>query len=397
MASSVVRQEQLAGRRRPGRSVAEDPAQGSGWPPSEVRERHERFAALIRVEQPAILTAYANSLEASGSPLIADSHASGQAMMDASEIISDVAARVQGSDLQTERRYEMLPLIAGLAGSESQLSPADLLGAAGTFFDVTVSSLASHVKNDPELLPCFTTAIVALYENISRRIREATLAYTGYLLERVDQAHIDERHRIARDLHDRLGEGMSVALRQLELHELTSNTDSLTLSPRAAMAKEAITEAMRRLRVVTSDLRQESVRSLEKALIQYIDAAARDVAADADVRLRVSGDETWASPTIIDQAFLIIREAIRNALRHGTPRMVLIGVAFAPHQLRAWVEDDGCGYVSGPCADPVSGGTGLTSMRERAALIGGRLTISSIPGHGTHVELLVPLPGHPDE
>jgi len=377
--------------------VAEDPAQGSGWPPSEVRERHERFAALIRVEQPAILTAYANSLEASGSPLIADSHASGQAMMDASEIISDVAARVQGSDLQTERRYEMLPLIAGLAGSESQLSPADLLGAAGTFFDVTVSSLASHVKNDPELLPCFTTAIVALYENISRRIREATLAYTGYLLERVDQAHIDERHRIARDLHDRLGEGMSVALRQLELHELTSNTDSLTLSPRAAMAKEAITEAMRRLRVVTSDLRQESVRSLEKALIQYIDAAARDVAADADVRLRVSGDETWASPTIIDQAFLIIREAIRNALRHGTPRMVLIGVAFAPHQLRAWVEDDGCGYVSGPCADPVSGGTGLTSMRERAALIGGRLTISSIPGHGTHVELLVPLPGHPDE
>ena len=377
--------------------MAEDPAQGSGWPPSEVRERHERFAALIRVEQPAILTAYANSLEASGSPLIADSHASGQAMMDASEIISDVAARVQGSDLQTERRYEMLPLIAGLAGSESQLSPADLLGAAGTFFDVTVSSLASHVKNDPELLPCFTTAIVALYENISRRIREATLAYTGYLLERVDQAHIDERHRIARDLHDRLGEGMSVALRQLELHELTSNTDSLTLSPRAAMAKEAITEAMRRLRVVTSDLRQESVRSLEKALIQYIDAAARDVAADADVRLRVSGDETWASPTIIDQAFLIIREAIRNALRHGTPRMVLIGVAFAPHQLRAWVEDDGCGYVSGPCADPVSGGTGLTSMRERAALIGGRLTISSIPGHGTHVELLVPLPGHPDE
>jgi signal transduction histidine kinase len=320
-------------------------------------------------------------------------------MMDASKIIADVAARVQGSDIQTDSRHEMLPWIIGPAGAESQLSPADLLCAAGTFFDVTVSSLASHVKDDPELLPCFTAAIGALNENISRRIREATLAYTGYLLERVDQAHIDERHRIARDLHDRLGEGMSVALRQLELHELTSETDPLTPSPspRAAMAKEAIIEAMRRLRVVTSDLRQESVRSLERALIQYIDAAAGDVAADADVRLRVSGDETWASPTIIDQAFLIIREAIRNALRHGTPRMVLIGVALAPHELRAWVEDDGCGFVPGPRRDPVSAGTGLISMRERAALIGGRLTVSSIPGQGTHVELLVPLPGCRDE
>ena len=190
---------------------------------------------------------------------------------------------------------------------------------------------------------------------------------------------------------------MSVALRQLELHELTSETDPPTPSPRAAMAKEAIAEAMRRLRVVTSDLRQESVRSLERALIQYIDAAAGDVAANADVRLRVSGDETWASPTIIDQAFLIIREAIRNALRHGTPRMVLIGVALAPHELRAWVEDDGCGFVPGPRRDPVSAGTGLISMRERAALIGGRLTVSSIPGQGTYVELLVPLPGCRDE
>ena len=377
--------------------MAEDPSEDPGWPPSKVRERHERFAALIRAERAAILTSYANSLEASRSPVIADSRASRQAMIDASEIIADVAARVQGSDIQTDSRYEILPWIIGPAGAGSQLSPADLLRAAGIFFDVTASSLASHVKDDPELLPCFTTAIVALNENISRRIRKATLAYTGYLLERVDQAHIDERHRIARDLHDRLGEGMSVALRQLELHELTSNTDPLTPNPRAPMAKDAIAEAMRRLRVVTSDLRQESVRSLETALIQYIDAAARDVATDADVRLRVSGDETWASPTVIEQAFLIIREAIRNALRHGTPRMVLIGVALAPHELRAWVEDDGCGFVPGPRPDQASAGTGLTSMRERAALIGGRLTVSSIPGQGTHVEFAVPLPGHRDE
>jgi signal transduction histidine kinase len=377
--------------------VAEDPARDSGWPPSEVGERHERFAALIRGERAAILTSYAKSLEALRSPVIAEPRARDQAMADASQIIADVAASVQGSETRVGGRYEMLPWMTGAARTESQLRPADLLRAATAFFDVTVNSLARHVKDHPELLPCFSTAIVALNENISGRIREATLAYTGYLLERVDQAQIDERRRIARDLHDRLGEGMSVALRQLELHELTSGKDPLTPSPRAAMAKDAITEAMRRLRVVTSDLRQDSVRSLEKALIQYIDSVAGDLAAAADVRLRVSGDETWAPPAVIDEAFLILREAIRNALSHGAPRMMLIGVALAPHELHAWVEDDGCGFVLVHRAASVFAGTGLAAMRERAALIGGRLTIASVPGQGTHVELLVPLPGHHDE
>ena len=186
---------------------------------------------------------------------------------------------------------------------------------------------------------------------------------------------------------------MSAALRQLELHEITREKDRLTARPRVETAKEALTEAMRRLRVVTSDLRQESVRNLEKALVQFIDS----VAADADVRLRVSGDETWAPPAVIDETYLIVQEAIRNALSHASPRMVLIGVALAPYGLQAWVDDDGCGFGPANGADPASAGTGLVSMRERADLIGGRLTIASVPGQGTHVELVVPLPGHRDE
>jgi signal transduction histidine kinase len=113
------------------------------------------------------------------------------------------------------------------------------------------------------------------------------------------------------------------------------------------------------------------------------------------VRLRVSGDETWASSTVLEEAFLIVREAIRNALRHGDPQLVLIGVALAPHELHAWVEDNGCGFTTS--AHPVFTGTGLASMRERAALLDGRLTIASAPGQGTQVELLVPLPGRRDD
>jgi signal transduction histidine kinase len=373
--------------------VAEEPTQDLAWPPSQVSERHERFAALVRAERSAILASYTRRLKALDSPVLAEPGACDQAMTNAAEIIADVAASVQGGQIRIDGRYEMLPWMIGSGRPAAQLSPAELLRAAAAFFEVTVNSLARHVRDDPGLLPCFTAAIVALNENISRRTREATLAYTGYLLERVDQAHIDERHRIARDLHDRLGEGMSVALRQLELHELTSGDGQVCPGPKAAMAKEAIIEAMRRLRVITSGLRQESVRSLEDALIEYIDTAG----VDADVRLRVSGDETWASSEVIDEAFLILREAIRNALRHGAARTVLIGVALAPHELHAWVDDDGCGFVLDDRAAGIFTGTGLASMRERAALAGGRLTIASVPGQGTHVELLVPLLGRRDE
>jgi signal transduction histidine kinase len=371
--------------------VVDDSIRDSGSPRSEVGEPSERFAVFMSSQRETILACFAKRLEESHSPVTAAPRAFEEAMANAANILADVAATLRGNCVRIDDRYQIPPWMSGSGGASSQLSPADLLRAAVAFFDVTVDCLADGIKDDPGLIPCFAKAVVALNEGISARIREATLAYTGYLLERVDQAHLDERRRIARELHDRLGEGMSVALRQLELHELAEGQPARVR--RATRAKDAIAEAMRRLRVVISDLRHEPVRSLEKALIEYIDS----VAADADVRLRVSGDETWAPPSVIDEAFLILREAIRNALRHGRPRMLLVGVALAPYELHAWVEDDGCGFSPPPGPGRASTGTGLASMRERATLLGGRLTVASVPGQGTHVELLVPLPGRGDE
>jgi signal transduction histidine kinase len=368
--------------------VAAESARYAGRPFGQADERHLRFAALIRAERAAILTSYAKGLDALRCPVLAKSRARDQALKNGSQVIAGVAARVQGDEAKVQDLYGMQGWTARPVAADSQLAPADMVSAAAVFF--TVNSLARHIKDDPELLPCFVTAVLALNESIGRQLKEATLAYTGYLLERVDEAQIDERHRIARDLHDRLGEGLSVALRQLELHEISSREDPRASHPRAAIAKHALGEAMRRLREVTSDLRQDSIRSLEKALVGYIDS----LITSADMRLRVSGEETWAPPIVIGEAFLIIREAIRNALMHGSPRIVLIGVVLGPDELRAWVEDNGRGFASAVSSDAVSAGTGLTSMRERATQVGGRVTIASVPGQGTHVELLMPLPGH---
>lgn len=340
-------------------------------------------------ERERILESYATALAADPDSVWTRSQLRDRVMAAASEVLREAAARVRGGASPADDDSVAESWMAEAARTQSQVSPVDLLGAAAALFDVTVSSLARHVAGDPGLLPGFVTAILSLNQSIGRRIGEAVLDYAGYLLERVDQAHIDERRRIARDLHDRLGESMSAALRQLELYEIATANDPLTPSPWGAMAKNALTEAMHGLRVVTSGLRQDPIRSLETALVQYLDT----VGADADLRLRVSGDETWAPSIVIEEAFLIVREAIRNALRHGSPRLVLIGVALAPHELHARVEDDGRGFaVAG-----VSSGSGLASMRERTDVVGGRLTVCSVPGQGTQVELLVPLPGRHDE
>ena len=366
--------------------MAEDEVPDSGFMAGRVRGLYERFAALIRFERASILASYRQSLETSRGPAANDDGAQGHMLASGSELIADLAERMLPGESQLEIRGRVPAWRMTETQASGQLCPAESLRAAVALFDATITSLAHHVENDPELLPCFVTAVLALNESLTMRTGEAAVAYAQDLLNRIDQAPLDERRRIARELHDRLGEGLSVALRQLELNELIAPGQPHGPTPQATLAREALVETMRRLRVLTSDLRQDPVTSLEKALTHYLDT----VVADADIRLRVSGDERCATPTVIDEAYLIIREAIRNALAHAAPRLVLIEVDVDQHQLSARVKDDGCGFVP----VPVTGGNGgLACMRERAILLAGRLTVSSVPGHGTCVFLVVPLPG----
>ena len=90
-----------------------------------------------------------------------------------------------------------------------------------------------------------------------------------------------------------------------------------------------------------------------------------------------------------DEAFLIVREALRNALAHSDPGTIDVNVEIVPHELRASVVDDGGGFA----VDDTVPGFGLTSMRERAELLGGTTVLTASPGQPTRVDLTVPLPG----
>ncbi|MEU9835657.1 ATP-binding protein [Streptosporangium sp. NPDC048047] len=231
-----------------------------------------------------------------------------------------------------------------------------------------------------------TLAVAGLEESLSRRVRESADSYHGFLLDLVREAQEEERRRIARELHDRIGHGLSVAHQQLALSEAYRASDAARASAKTGMVQQAIQETMENLRQLTSELHpQTPVKSLEKSLIGFLEEMEDD---EVSIVLDLSGDESWAEPRVRDEAFLIVREALRNALAHGNPPMVLVRVNIAPHELSASVRDNGRGFDPGAVRGH---GVGMTSMRERAELLGGQVVITSDPGQGCLVELFVPL------
>ncbi|GAA3829249.1 histidine kinase [Sphaerisporangium flaviroseum] len=355
-----------------------DAARGAGNDPA-------RFVDACRKE---ILEEFQSELQAAGNVLSTDPQATRQALMTAQYVLDDVAAMLRAGKVQVNELYKFHAWEIGSTRAASGVHPKASLEAGSLFFKAALTHLARRIAMDSESpTEIFTLVATGMEESLSRRIREASESYHGFLLNQVQEAQGEERRRIARELHDRIGHGISVAHQQLALSEMHRANDPARASAKIGVAQQAIQETMENLRQMTSELHpQVPVKSLEKALLGFLEAVEDDL---VSVGLDVNGDESWAEPRVLDEAFLIIREAARNALSHACPSVILIRVDIAPHELVATVQDNGRGFDSSRVRD--RGGVGLTSMRERAELLGGRVTISSEPGNGCLVELFIPL------
>ncbi|MEV0899242.1 histidine kinase [Actinoplanes sp. NPDC049802] len=359
-------------------AVADDSREGAELARSTL-------ASLIEHERAEILAAYMRALESANSTVAGDPTARAQTIAHAGQTLTDITRSLRAGRVLIDGGSTMLAWDIGETRA-SQAIPTRESWQAATVFAETVVQWMTH-RLDAGALETFGIVMLTLNQSITIRIREATGAYTGYLLNRIHEAHLGERHRIARELHDRVSEGLSVAHRRLELFQDYREKDPLKAAAQAGKAQEAVLGSLESLRGVIKDLRLEApLKSLEKALAGYIDSVPTG---DHQLRLKVNGDETWLPTTVREESFLIIREAIRNSLTHGAAGVTLIQVDIAPHELRAVIEDTGGGFD--PSGVPASSTAGLSSMRERAALLGGIMSVVSQPGHGTQVELTVPL------
>lgn len=360
-------------------ALADDPREGAEPARNALAER-------LEAERSKILADYLHALDSLDSSVAGDPTAREQTIAHASQSLSDLVRSIRAGRVQIDEGAMMLAWDIGETRAAQAIPTRDSWRAAMVFVETVLQWVIRRVDAAASM-ETLGIVLLTLNQSITVRVREATGAYTGFLLNRIHEAHLGERQRIARELHDRVGDGLSLAHRRLELLEDHQN-DPVKAATQARKAHQAVLESLESLRAVITDLRLEApLKSLEKALVSYLDSIP---ASDGRLRLRVNGDENWVPPTVRDESFLIIREAIRNALAHGAPGRILIRVDIAPHELRAVVEDTGGGFDH--ASIPASATAGLSSMRERAALLGGVVQVASQAGHGTQVELTVPLP-----
>ncbi|MFJ6194958.1 sensor histidine kinase [Micromonospora sp. NPDC092111] len=310
-----------------------------------------------------------------------------QAMTQARQVLADVTASIRTGQVQLNETAIVLAWQTGAAGAPSNLHPVDSVRAAAELFETALDAVIETAAGQPDATCIIRTATQALQRSVMTRIRWASEAYIAFLLDRVHEVQLAERRRTARELHDRVGGPASVVTRNLELARTYVENDLDKFRDKIDIAHQAGVQTLDAVRGVASDLRLESrFDNLEQALHNFVEAMAEG---NATIDLSVSGDESWIPAEVLAEVFLVIREALRNAFCHSEANTVVSRVDIAPHEIRAWVSDDGVGFD--PDSGGSTGGGGLASMRERVELLGGKLLLDSRPGLGTRIEAFIPL------
>jgi signal transduction histidine kinase len=189
-----------------------------------------------------------------------------------------------------------------------------------------------------------------------------------------EQATVEERRRIARELHDGLAH---------ELAFIASKTRGAATGTGAPHDARALAGAADR----ALDEARRAITVLSVSQPQSLDDAISQTVEDLGSRLGVAWDLQLAGNVEVpgevrENLLRIVREAITNAASHGASEHVRVSLE-SDDQLRLVIEDDGCGFDTE--RKDATGGFGLQSMHERAASVGAVLSVDSVPEHGTRV------------
>lgn len=201
-----------------------------------------------------------------------------------------------------------------------------------------------------------------------------------------------ERNRLARELHDTLAHSLSALSVQLEavssLWEVNPQAARQMLTQADETARTGLTEARRSLQALRATPLEEF--GLTFALRDLAETAARRADLELDLEL---GRLTVNLPPAVEQGlYRIAQEALENVVRHARARRVCLKLANQTHTVQLLIADDGVGFEPGQ-GDGRPNHFGLRGMRERAAMLGGELQITSQPRQGVQICVKVALEG----
>jgi signal transduction histidine kinase len=196
-------------------------------------------------------------------------------------------------------------------------------------------------------------------------------------------AVVEERNRLAREIHDGLGASLSSMIIQSEYILGMARDDSLRaeIHELKATAEESIEELRRSLRMMREDF------ELTHGLEDYVKTFSERT--QLDIRFERSGLTRKLSPDAQLALFRILQECLSNALKHAEARQVQVKLDYDLDRVHLVVCDDGKGF---DLKKSPRGHYGLLNMRERATKLGAELIVDSAPGNGTRVSFSLPSP-----
>ncbi|MGP3536304.1 sensor histidine kinase [Microbacterium sp. RD1] len=235
-------------------------------------------------------------------------------------------------------------------------------------------------------------ALTELHEvnlKLESALEENAALHARLLVQAREAGVLDERQRIARDIHDTLAQSLAGILTQLQAAEETADesTRRRRLEVAVSLARDSLIEARRTIHAVAPSVLAES--SLPEALRDVAHRWSQDARIDAE--LAVTGDARPLHPDVEGTLVRAAQEALTNVSKHARARRVGLTLSYMGDLVTLDVRDDGIGFApDAPRVPSATGGFGLTGMRQRVQRLAGRLVVESEPGGGTALSASLP-------
>jgi PAS domain S-box-containing protein len=247
----------------------------------------------------------------------------------------------------------------------------------------------------------------AIYENgelvgvqgMARDITERKLAQDALQLfsRQLIEAQEDERRRIARELHDQIGQVLTAVKMNLHMVQRVCHPEESGLYINDNI--EAVDQALRLVRDLSIELRPPVLDDLglATALRWYVDRYANRTGLNVEVIIELLDENERFSREVETACFRIAQEALTNVARHAQASHIIVQLAKEGSTLLLSIKDDGVGFdvESLRKGAPRAATLGLVSMQERAHVAGGTIEIDSATSKGTEVRFMLPLESPP--
>jgi signal transduction histidine kinase len=273
--------------------------------------------------------------------------------------------------------------------------------AVAAALDLSIAQLAGGASADVPVLSWPNGVLIGIAWGVGRYVRmrraylDTVLAY-GHQMEADRAAHarqavVDERRRIARELHDQVAHHISVVSLQTVAARRWITRDHDRAAAALEAAEQASRTALQTMPVILEALRvdTESGNQDPQPTLADLDAlVARVTATGVPVDYQVLGERRKLHPTVELTAYRIIQEALTNTMKHAGPARATVQLSYGRDEIALEVEDDGHGLAA-PTRN--GAGFGLIGMRERVELLNGSLSAGPRPGGGFAVRAVLPL------